>query len=64
MGLREDIEEFAGEYDCIVDKTILKNVLDMGRCPCKIDYVGCPCDEAPVKIENTGRCHCGLFRKR
>ena len=57
----ESIERFAETNNVKIDEAVLKTVLELDRCPCRLDNVPCPCPCAPEEITSRGRCHCGLF---
>ncbi len=61
--MKSKIREFAKMHGCTIDEKILDSVLKLGRCPCRVNRVKCPCKDAAKDIEKNGHCHCGLFRK-
>lgn len=61
------IEKFAVEnsltltanYRKILERIMKKN----GNCPCRMDEVPCPCEDALQDVEENGKCHCGFFER-
>ncbi len=39
----------------------IKNLMDIGCCPCDTDRKHCPCSEAYNEVTLMGKCKCGLF---
>lgn len=49
--------ELSDKWESVVRGLIRKN----GNCPCRLGSVPCPCQFHTQEINDTGRCHCGLF---
>jgi len=78
MRTLEDVQEIAKQrgWKLNPDAKIVENIIKAQNrllikfgeyyCPCKIKRIPqniCPCEAAPMEIEQDGHCHCNLYIK-